>query len=204
MKITKTLITAAIMFSVAGPASASIITFDFTGRLTVTGSSGIPTSSNDVIRNFSASIPYDTWQTPVSATLTYDSSIGITSTTFNVTMGEFLGYPTIVHDITTTSISGNLIEAQLLGDWAQYSDIPVLLQWDATGLMNAINYGLQVNDKLSGNNLYRDFNNDQVYDPSELVTTLGSATPYSDVLIAGTGVAPQLYAPLAATSATQG
>lgn len=120
-------------------------------------------------------------------------------------MGNWWGSPAVVHDITTLSTTGALINAQLLGDWNGNYNMPALLQWDATGLINAIGYGLQVGDKLSGNSLYRDYNNDHVYDPSELLTAnLGSATPYSDTLISGMGVPLQAYAPLAATAATQG
>lgn len=198
MKLVPTLFTAAVLFNAADTATASTVNFDFTGRLTVADSSGY------IIQNSSAPTPYNMLQTPVSATLSYDTSIGISSSTLSVSIGDFWGWPAIIHDITTTSVSGNIINAQMLGDWIGNYNMPIHIQWDATGLISAMNYGLQVGDKLSGNNLYRDFNHDHVYDASELVTTLGSATPYSDQLIAGTGVLPQFYAPLAATSSTQG
>jgi hypothetical protein len=197
----------AAVFTVAGVSlpdvsSASIITFDFTGRLTVTNAVG------DLIPNPSLATedyPNGTPQTPIAASLTYDSSIGISSSTVTVTIGEWWGSPAIAHDLTTLSMEGTLINGQLLGDWAGNYDMHILFQWDATGLINAIDHGLQVGDKLSGNSLYRDYNNDHVYDPSELLTAnLGSATPYSDTLIAGLGVPLQGYAPLAATAASQG
>jgi hypothetical protein len=196
----------ATVFTVAGVslpdvASASIITFDFTGRLTVTDPTG------NIVPNPSVTSPTDPTglQTPIAASLTYDSSIGISSSTLTVTVGDWWGSPAIVHDITTLSMAGTQINSQLLGDWNGNYNMPALLQWDATGLINAIGYGLQVGDKLSGNSLYRDYNHDHVYDPSELLTAnLGSAAPYSDTLISGKGVPLQAYAPLAATAATQG
>ncbi|GAB4510953.1 MAG: hypothetical protein Tsb0026_13480 [Sulfuricaulis sp.] len=144
-------------------------------------------------------------QTPIAASLTYDSNIGISSSAITITIGEWFGSPAVAHDLTTLSMNGTLIDGQLLGDWAGNYDIHILFQWDAAGLINAINYGLEVGDKLSGNSLYRDYNHDRVYDPSELLTdNLGSATPYSDTLISGMGLPLQEYAPLAATSASPG
>jgi hypothetical protein len=190
----------AMIFTVAGVslpsvASASIITFDFTGRLTVV----------DPYGNLFNNINNGGWQTPIGATLTYDTNIGVTSSTLNVNIGDWFGVPAYIHDIAAVSMTGNIIDAQYLGDWNGNNGMPAHVQWDATGLINAIGYGLQVGDKLSGNSLYRDYNNDHVYDPSELLTAnLGSATPYSDTLISGLGIPLQGYAPLAATSATQG
>jgi hypothetical protein len=189
----------AMIFTVASVslpsvASASIITFDFTGRLTVV------TPYGTLFNN----IDNGGWQTPISASLTYDTNVGATSSTLSVNIGNWFGATAYMHDITTVSITGNIINAQYLGDWGTNINMPAHVQWDATGLINAIGYGLQVGDKLSGNSLYRDYNHDHVYDPSELLTAnLGSATPYSDALTIGLSI-PQGYAPLAATSASQG
>lgn len=190
----------AMIFTVAGVslpsvASASIITFDFTGRLTVVAPNG----------NLFNNTSNGGWQTPIAATLTYDTNIGVTSSTLNVNIGNWFGVPAYIHDITAVSMTGNIIDAQYLGDWNGNNDMPAHVQWDATGLINAIGYGLQVGDKLSGNSLYRDYNHDAIYDPSELLTAnLGSATPYSDTPISGLGIPLQGYAPLAATGASQG
>src|SRR3989344_3006724 len=196
-------ISTAAMSALPNVSAASIITFDFTGRLTVTDPLGNILHNPSVI---SPDYPTGSPQTPIAASLTYDSSIGISSSTLTLTMiDDWWGSPAIVHDITTLSMSGTQINSQLLGDWNGNNNMPALLQWDATGLINAIGYGLQVGDKLSGNSLSRDYNHDHIYDPSELLTAnLGSATPYSDTLISGMGVPLQDYAPLAATAATQG
>jgi hypothetical protein len=87
------------------------------------------------------------------------------------------------------------------------------IEWDATGFLNAVNSGqLQVGDKISGDVLFRDVNNDHTYS-QVVISSLGSATPFADVLVQQTMVngetpfsnyTPQYYAPLAATSGTQG
>lgn len=200
MKLVQSLLTGAILFSLAATASATIINFDFTGRLTVADGEG------GVFYNGSAPFPYDGYQTPIAATLSYDTNIGITSSALNISMGDFMGSPAVIDDIITTTMSGNIINAQMQIVW-QNNNMISQIQWDATGLINAINYGLQVGDKLSGNNLFRDYNHDHVYTPSELVSSLNSATPYSDELLMlnyVTSVAPQLYAPLAATRGSPG
>lgn len=181
--------------AVTGVAQADILTFDFTGRLTIVGSDG----QNPMI------IAYQ----PISASLSYDTANGVGSSALSMTTDTlFFGWPMRFHDITMTHQQGtNLINGQVLVDWNATNNIQVFVQWDATGLMNAIDYGLQVGDKLSGTNLYRDANGDQVWEASEWVADIGSATPYSDVLMQAEGYGSHLLqgpAPLAATSGSPG
>jgi hypothetical protein len=122
---------------------------------------------------------------------------------------DFFNLPLDFHDISMSRIGdSNLIDGQVLVDFGPNYDMPMHVEWDATGLFNAIDYGLQVGDKLSGTNLFRDFNGDGVWDASELVADIGSATPYSDVLQTGFyGYDPSLEqgpAPMAATANSQG
>jgi len=179
-------------------AAANVITFDFTGKLTVV----MP--DNTVVYNSDADV--SSYQTPIAASLTYDSATGFVASGLNIKMPQtFWGYSATFHDITTVATNGALIDAQVLADYVGYFDMPAHVQWDATGLLNALAYGLHVGDKISGSNLYRDANGDHIYTPSEkLSVDLGSATPYSDSLVAPYGVAPQVAAPLAATAGTQG
>jgi len=60
--------------------------------------------------------------------------------------------------------------------------MPLDIKWDATGLFNAINYGLQAGDVISGSTLYHDTNANGVFDPGEFLANVNSATPYSDIL----------------------
>jgi len=191
--------------SLPGAASASVITFDFTGRLTF-ASDYLISSSNPtgIASNPGGASPSDPngWQTPITASLVYDTDMGITSSTLSVTMNDWYGTPVNIHDMRTLSMTGSIIDVQFLVDGGGYSNWPTHIQWDATGLINAINYGLQVGDKISGNSLYRDYNRDHIFDSSELLTSnLGSATPYTDTLIADKGIPLQISAPLASTSA---
>jgi hypothetical protein len=207
------MVSLAMVFAITGAslpsiASASVITFDFTGLLTVTYSNG------NIIPNSSAATATDPdgLRTPVAASLTYDTNVGISSTTLTITMGDFFGAQAVIHDIIPVSISGNTITATMLGDWYDpynYFNLPIQIQWDATGLVNAASYGLQVGDKISGNSLYR---SDGGGGFTLLTSSIGSAQPYSDTLLtqcydAGDcSYLPALqdYAPLAATSGTLG
>lgn len=186
--------------AVSGVAQADILTFDFTGRLTIAGL----VDYGGGVQQFDI-IAYQ----PISASLSYDTASGVGSSGLSMTTDTlFFGAPMQFHDITMTHRPGtNLIDGQVLVDWNLTQDIQVLVEWDATGLMNAIDYGLQVGDKLSGTNLYRDANGDQMWDASEWVADIGSATPHADVLMQMEGYGPytlQGPAPLAATSGSPG
>jgi hypothetical protein len=183
-------------------ASADVYTFNFTGRMTVADSQG------NIIQGGTAE--FLGYQAPISASLTYDTVTGLGDSPLSITLDSvFAGNPATFHDITLSRIGiSNLFNGQLLVDYGQApyqtSNMPAHIEWDATGLMNAIDSGLmQVGDKISGDVLLRDVNGDHSYSQM-VIGSLGSATPYSDTLIAGTGVTPQYHAPLAATSGTQG
>src|SRR3989344_897900 len=105
-------ISTAAMSALPNVSAASIITFDFTGRLTVV-------MNGQAVSNYSAATPSDPTglQTPISASLTYDTDVGVTSSTLSVSMGNWWDSPAVIHNISTTSISGTIIDAQLLGDW---------------------------------------------------------------------------------------
>lgn len=192
---TRTVATLGLCLTLSNVAQADIITFDFTGRLTIAAWDGQAVSV----------VSYQ----PINASLSYDTVSGLGSSALSMTTDTlFFGLPMQFHDITMTHQSGtNLINGQVLVDWNLNNNIQVFVEWDATGLLNAIDYGLQVGDKLSGTNLYRDANGDLVWDASEWVADIGSATPYSDVLlpVAGySGADLQGPAPLAATSGSPG
>jgi len=189
------------------PAQADLITFDFTGRLTVIAPDGSVLANNDV-----AGI-IDPWgyQTPISASLTYDTNSGIGFSNLQTATLNFWGWEGFFHDTSFTQQSGtNLLNGTVLADWGPNTNMTSLIQWDATGMINAINYGLQVGDKLSGSTLYRDFNHDGQYDASEIIVAdLGSAIPYTDGGLLPFGSEDLWYpnqgpAPMAATANTIG
>ncbi|MEE9492592.1 MAG: VPLPA-CTERM sorting domain-containing protein [Gammaproteobacteria bacterium] len=171
-------------------AAAEVITFDFTGRLVVAGSTGGIISGN--ASGF----------TPIAASLIYDTDSGIGNSSLSITLTEgFLGSPATFHDISMSSQTGsNLISGNVLVDWDGNFDMPLDIEWDASGLFNAIDYGLQAGHVLSGSDLYFDSNGNGIQDTGEFIQDIASATPYSDSLLTNV----QGPAPLAATVNSQG
>lgn len=173
---------------------ADVITFTFTGGLVVADSAG-----NILINNGSP-------VTPIGAQLTYDTVSGLGNSGLSLTMnGGFWGSGAIFHDISMYQSGSNLLTGQALVDWNGNFNMPLHIEWNATGLFNAINYGLQAGDIISGTNLYRDANGNGKGDSGELLTNVFSATPYSDTLQIQNGYsALQGPAPMAATSGSLG
>lgn len=182
---------------------AAIIDFDFTGRLIVADSGG------NIIINEGKTY------TPISASLSYDTDLGVGSSGLSITMNNagFLNLPATFHDISMTRNAGtNLITGQIFVDWNGNFNMPLHIEWDATGLLNAIDFGLQAGDVLSGTELYHDANGNGVQDAGEnTLLDIASATPYSQTLEdsywAGQGSTnpdPQGPAPLAATAGSLG
>lgn len=128
----------------SGNTVADVFSFDFTGRLTVASSLG------DILLNNGLSY------TPIAASLTFDTYTGIGSSDLTISMNDpFLGLPGSLHDISMSNVGGSLIEGNVLVDWASNVDMPLHVAWDASGLFNAIGYGLQVGDTISGTDLIR-------------------------------------------------
>lgn len=177
----KHLISALALVVLAPAANADLITFDFTGRLVVAGSDGSIIGPS---------------YTSIGASLTFDTNTGIGSSGLSITMDDFfLGFPATFHDITMGPGSApNLLDGNVLVDWNGNDDMNLHVEWDATGLYNAISYGLEVGDTISGTDLIRG---------GVTVFDVSSATPYSDSLqlLPGDMQGP---APLAATSGSMG
>jgi hypothetical protein len=177
-KLLLSTVLAIFLSSNINPAQADLITFDFTGRLTVISPDGY------VLANSDAAGLIDPWgyQTPITATLTFDTATGIGSSNIQTATLSFFGLTGYFHDADFTQQLGtNLLDGTILADWGPNSNMISRIQWDATGMINAIDYGLQAGDKISGTTLYRDFNHDGQYDASEIIVSdLGSAIPYTD------------------------
>ena len=158
---------------------AAIINFDFTGRLIVT-------DADDIILNNNGSTFTD-----IAASLTFNTATGLggnsVDNNLSVTMNaaDFSGAPPTFHDVTMTRLGdSNIIDGIILVDWDGNLNLPLHVEWDATGLFNAIDLGLQAGDVLSGTDLYHDINENGVYDAGTDTyrADIGSATPYSDFL----------------------
>jgi hypothetical protein len=112
-------------------------------------------------------------QQPISSTLTYDDSSG-TGFSAGMTISNFdtFGATATIYDISLQRASGtNLVVGNMLADWNSNIGVPLSMVWDATGLFNAIDYGLQAGDVISGTNLKRG---------GTIIANVGSATPASD------------------------
>ena len=191
MKLNKNQLTAGaiLLMTLSQPVVADIVTFHFTGRLVVAGSTG------DIVMNNGMTY------TPIDASLTFDTVTGVGSSGLSIIMNDgFFGTPATFHDITMAPGSqSNLLDGNVFVDWNGNNNMSLHVEWDATGLFNALEFGLQVGDVISGTNLIRGGNT--IFD-------VRSATPYSDILQANDGfLLPgdlQGPAPLAATSNSLG
>lgn len=138
-------------------------------------------------------------QQPISSTLTYNDSSGTGfSAGLTITNFDTFGATATIYDISLQRVSGtNLVVGNMLADWNANTGVPLSMVWDATGLFNAIDFGMQVGDVISGTNLIRD--GDSIYN-------VQSATPASDGLsyfnttTGSPDVLNQGPAPLAVTS----
>ena len=158
--------------------NADIINFDFTGRLSI-GDPGYGLVANQ----------------PIAASFSYDTVSGIGNSSLSITTDQlFFGVPMTFHDVSMSRIGGsNLIDGTVFVDWNANNNMLAHVEWDASGLFNAIDVGLQAGDTISGTNLIRN---------GSIIADVNSATPYSDLL---TGQSEFIsYAPLAATSNSQG
>lgn len=179
----------ALSFSVMFPvvSQSAVITFDFTGQFSIAGIGDDQTGSAYV---------------PIAASLTYDTEDDVGNSDLSITMTEsFFGNGAVTfHDVTMNRQSGtNLLNGEMLVDWGISTNMTMLIEWDASGLFNAINHGLQVGDVLSGSDLYNDANGNGVQDAGEFIMDITSATPYADTLQANL-LNPQGSAPMAATA----
>jgi len=172
-KSSRLLISAApfVCLLTATPASASIYEFHFTGQYTLVDPVG-----NNMDRQ------------AIESTLTYDDSTGEGFTgSLSIANFDTLGATASIYDISLQRYNDtNLIVGNMLADWNVNSGIPLSMVWDATGLFNAIDFGLQSGDVISGTNLKRD---------GIVIADVNSATPASDG-----GVYDQGPAPLAMTT----
>lgn len=154
--IKKIMCTAILATSLPMASQAATYDFSFTGQYTLVNALG---GYMD--------------QQPISSTLTYDDVSG-TGFSAGLTIENFdtFGATATIYDITLQHIEGtNFILGNMLADWNVNNGIPLSMVWDATGLFNAIDYGLQAGDVISGTNLKRD---------GSIIADVGSATPASD------------------------
>ena len=142
-----------LLFS--GSSRAALIEFHFTGQLTVINSIGGLVG-----------------QEAVDSTFTYNTNLGVGSGQLVVAPTIFFGLSLSLYDISMQDVGGNLILGNMLADFGPNIGLPVSMVWDATGLINAIDLGLQAGDVISGTNLNRD---------GAFYADVASAIPASDI-----------------------
>ena len=152
----KSIALAATTIALSTSVNAAVFEFHFTGQYTLLSVDG---SYMD--------------QQAISSTLTYDDSSG-SGFSAGMTIANFdtFGATATIYDITLQRVSGtDWIIGNMLADWNVNEGIPLSMVWDASGLFNAIDYGLQAGDIISGTNLKRD---------GVSIFDVQSATPASD------------------------
>lgn len=190
---------AAFSLTVALPVTAysDTIGFHFTGNVMIAGS-GTPLVYTDPSGNLVV-------LAPISASLDYNTVSGLGGSNLSITMPDFSGSPVTFHDITMQHETGtNLIQGEILVDWNGNVNMPMNIEWDATGLFNALTYGLKPGDTISGTTLKQDTTGDGNFDT---FTDVSSATPYSDTIldkVVSPVTAPEGAAPIASTSGSLG
>ena len=189
----------------AANVQADIVGFHFTGRLTVVNAYDgqvIPGSAG-------AFLPISAFLTVNTAFVSggsFEPGAFLGTSTLNVDVESvFFGGPVTIHDVSLSYGGNATVIGNFLADWGNNVDMPVQVEWDATGLASAVQVGLQVGDRISGDTMWRDTGNDGVAD-TQIVSSLGSATPYSDSLSYDEylNFVAQGPAPLAATGASEG
>lgn len=154
------------LFMAASSASAAIFEFHFTGQFTLVGVDG---SIAD--------------RQAIESTLTFDDASGSGfAGALSIANFDTFGATASIYDISLQRYENtNLIVGNMLADWNDNNGLPVSMVWDATGLFNAIDFGLQAGDVISGTNLKRN---------GAVVADVGSATPASDNALYDQGPAP--------------
>lgn len=148
-----------LFFLFSSVSHAALIEFHFTGQLTVIYANGALVD-----------------QAPIDSTFSYDTNLGVGSGALVVSPISFLGNSLSFHDISMQRVNegnGNLMLGNMLADFGPSLDIPFSTVWDATGLINAIGFGLQAGDVISGSTMKRG---------GAFYADVGSATPASDGL----------------------
>jgi hypothetical protein len=156
-----------------GTAYAEVVTFDFTGRLTVFNPSG------ELIRDPSSTgaiAGTDGAQVAISSQLSFNTNDAFGTAELVIAPFDFLaggGVPnTFFHDISMQGIDGTYLVVNMLADFFTSTDIPISMVWDAAGMFGAFTLapgGLQPGDVISGDVLKRNGN--------VIVGSIGSANP---------------------------
>jgi hypothetical protein len=129
---------------------ATTLTFSLDGMFTLQGTYGSPLA-NSSINPKSA----NNYQTPITGTLTYDPDSG--AGTMTIAPFDWGGVPSFtLFDITLQNIRSvpnipdSLMLANMVYDWNSDTGIPASIVWDASGMLDAIDQGLNIGEVVAG------------------------------------------------------
>jgi len=132
-------------------ASANSLSFNISGWLTMI----TPDGAAAIINGDITGAPYYGARTPVSGTMTFDTS----TNSGNLTMQPFpflgaLADPMNIsfQDVDGPSGAGTLMLGNMVVDFGGTVGIPVSIVWDGKGMLDAINSGLTLGDTIAATN----------------------------------------------------
>jgi len=152
MNLRKTALSAAVLAAVSvAPASAAVVTFDWSGNFTMLTNGGSFVQNVDAknaeLAAYYAGEPYvyvKGNRTPISGTMTFNTVTGAGTGTVG-SFDFFEGGAAVPHDITMQAIGngfgtgpGNLILGNMLFDWGGNNNIAVEVILDGSGLFAAM------------------------------------------------------------------
>ena len=204
----KYLYTTALYLALPGLSHADLVTFDFSGRMTIIDFAGtVIGGGSDGYTPINAQLTLDTLY---SSPGTFNPNDLVGTSTLNITVNESffnIPEPATFHDVSLSFVDASTVNGNLLADWNNNNNMPAEIVWDVSGLTTAVLFGLQVGDRISGNQMFRDTDGDG-FAESLAIQNLNSATPYADTLsyspLVYPDFTPQGPAPMAATAATPG
>ncbi|VAW51198.1 hypothetical protein MNBD_GAMMA05-1052 [hydrothermal vent metagenome] len=162
---------------VTHPINAATYNFSYTGVFTVLDQTGNYVINSDV--------PSNSWngtRTDISGNFTFNDATGVSTSTIN----SFMLFGAPISFSTANSIAigdgigspGNLLVSTMTFDYDTNIGVPLDIVYDATGLFNALQFGMSVGDVISGDQLLDSMSN-------VLVGSLGSVLPASDGVTLG-------------------
>ena len=135
------------------PAAAATYEFSWEGMFTFLDVAGSPVA-NTSLQSPTTKVPANNLYTPLTGTLSYDTSVGSGTMTMSPFEWGSSPIPFEAQSVDLVDIDGPGGDTLALGNalfsWGGTSDIPVSIVWDIAGLQSAIDAGLSNGEVVSG------------------------------------------------------